>query len=243
MRNRITFLISLMVIGVLLSACGTTALAQTQEPQDRTTPRTLTVTGSGKTTLAPDIAYISIGVQTENKEAATALEENSTKSEAVVEALAAFNIDPKDIQTSTFNIFPRQDYDPEGKLLGVTFAVDNTVFVTLRNIEQIGAVLDAAVKAGSNSISGIQFDVEDKREAISQAREAAVADAQQQATELAAAAGVTLGEVQSITSYSNYPVFFDKSAAVAMEAAASSVSISPGQVAVTAEVSVTYLIQ
>jgi uncharacterized protein YggE len=79
--------------------------------------------------------------------------------------------------------------------------VDNTVFVTLRDLESLGDVLDAVIEAGANSINGIQFDVADRTEALSEARKAAVADARAQAEELAAAAGLELGAIQNISTY------------------------------------------
>lgn len=245
MRTRITFIASLLLIAVLLSACGTAALAQTPQAEDSSAPlRTLSVTGSGKTYLTPDIAYISIGVHTENKDAAEAIASNTAQSQKVAQALKNFGIDAKDIQTNNFSVYPRQDYDPTGKPTDLVFVVDNTVFVTVREIDQVGDVIDAAVQAGANTISGIQFDVEDKSAAMSQAREAAVADAQSQAEDLAKAAGVTLGPVQTINSSNSYPIpYMDRAGGVAMEAAAASVPISPGQMTITVDVNVTYQIQ
>lgn len=245
MRTRITFLASLLLIAVLLSACGTAAMAQTPQAEENDAPlRTLSVTGSGKTYLTPDIAYISIGVHTENKDAAEAIASNTAQSQKVAQALKTFGIDAKDIQTNNFSVYPRQDYDQNGKPTDLVFVVDNTVFVTLREIDQVGDVIDAAVQAGANTISGIQFDVEDKSAAMSLAREAAVADAQSQAEDLAKAAGVTLGPVQTINSSNSYPIpYMDRAGGVAMEAAAASVPISPGQMTITVDVNVTYQIQ
>ncbi len=246
MRTRITLISSLLLIAVLLSACGATALAQTPQADQGNAPlRTLSVTGSGKTTLTPDIAYVSIGVHSENQDAAQAIASNTTESQKVAQALRTFGIDPKDIQTNNFSVYPRQDYDQNGKPTDLVFVVDNTVYVTVRDIESVGDVIDAAVQAGANTISGIQFDVADKSAAMAQAREAAIADAELQANGLAKAAGVTLGPIQTIGSYNSYPVpyMMDRGGAVAMEAAAASVPISPGQMTITVDVNVTYQIQ
>jgi len=219
-------------------------MAQSSQDEDTPPLRTVTVIGSGKTTLTPDLAYISIGVHTENKDATEAVASNNSQSQKVADALKSFKIDAKDIQTTNFSIYPRQEYDSTGKPLGTTFVVDNTVYVTLRDIDQVGEVLDAAVQAGANSISGIQFDVADRTEALSLARQAAVADGRVQAEELADAAGVTLGPVQTITSYSSYPVPIEaKSGAVMMDAAAANVPISPGQMILTVDVNIVYQIQ
>jgi uncharacterized protein YggE len=243
MKNRTVFFTSLILVAAVLTACSSVARAQTLQEDEGTPPRTISVSGSGRAFLTPDIAYISIGVHTENEDAAAAVASNNKQVQQVAGALESFDIDPKDIQTTNFSIFPRQDYDPDGKPVGITFIVDNSVYVTLRDIDQVGEVLDAAVKAGANSISGIQFDVSDKTKALSEARQAAVVDAQMQAEELAQAAGVELGDVQSISTFGSPVPLPQPKAAFQMEAAAAEVPISPGQLIVTVDVSMVYQIQ
>jgi len=248
MRNKTLFLmLALLLCSALLSACGTSlaaqpVLAQGTEP----TKRTINVTGTGKVTLTPDIAYVSIGVHTEGTDAAEAVAANTSQSQKVVDALKTFKIDPKDIQTTNFSIYPQQQYDNEGKLQGINYVVDNTVYVTLRDIDQLGELLDAVVKAGSNSINSIQFDVADREAALSEARQLAVENAQKQAEELASAAGVTLGQVLSINSSSaSAPIpMYDYRAGMGGAAVAeSAVPVSVGQLIITLDVYMSYEIQ
>jgi uncharacterized protein YggE len=241
MRNKTYLLAGILLMGVLLSACGTAAAAQGSENSQRT----LTVNGSGRVDLTPDIAYISVGIHTEGADAAQAVTENNVTSQKVAEALEDFGIEPEDIRTTNFSIFPQQQYDQDGQLTGVIYMVDNTVFVTLRDLDQVGDVLDAVVEAGANNINSIQFDVEDKSEALSEARDEAVEDAQSQADELAKAAGVGLGSVQNISAFSSgipYPVVGGKGGGGPI-AAEASVPISPGQMTLTVEVHMIYEIQ
>jgi hypothetical protein len=120
--------------------------------------------------------------------------------------------------------------------------VDNSVYVTVRDIEKLGDLLDATLTAGANSVNSVQFDVEDKTAAIKEARDAAVKDAEAQAKELAAAAGVSLGSLQRIDFYSSVPpeIFggYGKGGGGGAEAAA--VPIQTGQLTITATVSVSY---
>lgn len=244
MRTKTLFVTLAMLMAILLTACGGAALAQTPEAADDSPPlRTLTVTGNGRAFLSPDIANISIGVHTENEDAAKAVASNNQQTQQVMDALGSFDIAPEDMQTTNFSIFPRQEYDNEGNLQGTTFVVDNTVFVTLRDIEQVGEVLDAAVQAGANSISGIQFDVQDRTEALSEARQAAVADAQQQAEELAQAAGVELGDIQSINTSNSPAPLPQPRVAMQAEGVGGSVPVSPGQLTLTVDVNIVYQIQ
>jgi len=233
-----------MVVSLFLSGCAGAALAQSSE-QTNENPRTINVTGNGKIYLTPDIVYISIGVHTENKDAAEAVTANNAISKKVSDALTAFNIDATDIKTSNFNIYPQQIYDMNGKVEGILYIVDNSVYVTVRDLSKISSILGKVIEAGANSISGIQFDVEDKTEALSQAREAAVADAKMQAEELCKTAGVTLGDVQSISTYTtSSSSMFDGKGTMAVElAAASNVPITPGQLAVSVDVNMVFEIK
>jgi hypothetical protein len=247
MRNKFIIIIGLVLVAALLSAFvgGTglqTASAQTAPTE---TPRTINVTGNGKTYLTPDIVYINIGVHTENADAAEAVGSNNTRSQKVADALKKFDIDPKDIQTTNFSIYPQQQVDPNGKVTGVTYMVDNTVFVTLRDISKIGDVIGAAVDAGANAINSIQFDAADRSKALSEARKAAVADALSQAKELASAAGVTLGDIQTINSYGGQPmpVFDAKGYGGGAAMAGAAVPVSPGQLVLTLDVNIVFEIK
>lgn len=239
MRNKIFPITLIFCLAALLTACGTPALAQVAGG-DNTNPRTLSVNGSGKAYLTPDIAYLSIGVHTEDKDAAKAVTDNSTQSKKVSDALKAFKIELKDIQTTNFSIYPQQQFDENGQVTGIRYVVDNTVYVTLRDITKIGDILNAVVEAGANSINGIQFDVADRTEAISEARKSAVADALTQAEELAKEAGVTLGPIMNISSYGGYPVPMLEGKGGGGTAMAVEAPISPGQLVITVDVSVTY---
>ncbi|MDH5507424.1 MAG: SIMPL domain-containing protein, partial [Anaerolineae bacterium] len=116
------------------------------EPQ----PHTVSITGNGKITLTPDLVHISIGVQTENEAATQAVAENTAKSQGVIDALISFEIAEEDIRTTNFSVYPRQNRPLNGEPAQTTFIVQNIVSVTVRNLDALGEILDAAVKAGAN---------------------------------------------------------------------------------------------
>ena len=181
--------------------------------------RTISVNGSGQVTLSPDVAYVYIGVHSQSDNVSDALSQNNEKAQAVSGALKELGIDPKDIQTSGFNIYPQQQFGPQGEVTGTTYNVDNTVYVTVRDLQILGKLLDVVVRSGANSINGITFDVLDKSRAISEARRLAVESARSQAEEMAQVAGVTLGELQTMNVYTSnppVPVFEGKGAAAWM---------------------------
>lgn len=254
MRNKYSFLVVLLFVSLMVSACAAAVKAADEtastalQAGEEASIRTLSVTGSTKVVLTPDIAYIYIGVHSENEDATQAVAENSESTQDVIDALLATGIAERDIQTTNFSVYPRQDYGPNGEPLEtITFIVENSVFVTLRDIEQIGELLNVAVNAGANSISGISFDVEDKSAALSDARGLAIADARAQAEELAEAAGVILGDIHSISTYSSMPpqpfYGYGMGGYAVEQVVAADVPISPGQMTITMEVNVVYEIQ
>lgn len=242
MRSNKFILIGLLVVAVMLSSCSSVLPGV----DGKTQPRTISVNGSSQTILTPDIAYVSIGVHSEAQDAKEAVASNNQQSQAVIDALVAAGIDAKDIQTTNFSIYPQDKYGPNGELLSKVFAVDNTVYVKVRKLDGLGGLLDAAVSAGANTVYGISFDVENKEAAMAQGRKAALENARQQAEQLAEAAGVSLGPVYSISSYSSapFPMAYDvKGLGGGAADAASSVPITPGQMTITVDVSVVYEIR
>jgi uncharacterized protein YggE len=236
MKNKLYLLVSILVLGALLTACGpTTVYTQSQPPQ-----RTITVTGTGMVTLTPDIAYVYIGVQTQDASASEAMSANNLQAQAVIEMIRSFGVEGRDIQTTSFSIYPQQVYDDNYNVIGVTYVVSNTVYVTVRDLDKLGELLDSVVRSGANSINGISFDVADKTEAVSQARLAAVEDARRQADELAAATNVSVGEVQTISYYDSTPVPYIEYARAEVFAADSSVPVQAGSMQVTTTVTIVY---
>jgi uncharacterized protein YggE len=236
MRTKFFFPIIMLIAAIALSACsGNVQFGQAQ-------PRTINVTGNAQVILAPDIAYISIGVHSEAKSAQEAVASNNSQTQAVIDAIKGKGVDAKDIQTTNFSVYQQEKYAPTGEDLGAFFMSDNTVYVTMRDIANIGAILDASIAAGANNIYGISFDVQDKEAALATGRDQAMADAKTQAEELAKAAGATLGSVQSISYYSNppVPIYYDTKAVAQGVGGGASVPISSGQLTLTVSVSVTW---
>jgi uncharacterized protein YggE len=236
MRNKLSILIPVLVLALALSACGTA-------PQ----PRSLSVSGNGIVYLTPDIAYIYIGVHNEDPVIATAVNNNNTQTQALVDALKNAGIVTEDIQTSNFSVYSTSSYDKvTGVSTGTAYAVDNTVYVTVRDLTKLGTLLNTAVSAGANNINSITFDVADKTAAMAQARTKAMANASSLAGELAQTAKVTLGQIQEVTYSDNSPspyYAYGMGGGGAGLAPNASVPIQPGLTQITVTVSVTYAIK
>jgi uncharacterized protein YggE len=246
--KRIIVFASLIAL-LVLSACAAPAAPVQSAPQapvqQNTQPqlRTISVNGVGQVTLSPDVAYVYIGVHSQAPNVSDALNQNNDKAQAVANALKELGIDPADIQTSGFSINPQQQFDPQGQPTETVYNVDNTVYVTVRNLQILGQLLDVVVRSGANNINGINFDVLDKSQAISEARRLAIDSARSQADEIAQAAGVTIDALQTMNVYSsNVPVpMFEGKGGAAMDA--SQVPVSAGQLILRVEVNAVYSIR
>lgn len=185
-----------LLTGVSL-AMGQTAFSGEKEP-------VISVSGTGKTSVIPDMAIINLGVQREAKTARKALNRNNEAMAVVLAELKASGIAAKDLQTSGFNIQPRYFYPKQSssgeqrppRIVGYT--VSNQLSVRIRDLSKLGEILDKSVTLGVNSGGGIQFLTENTEGALMQARKKAVASAIAKATVLSEAAGVKLGKILEI---------------------------------------------
>ena len=245
-NNGIKLLLIVLLGAVLFSAC--TPVISNQDQVNNMDMRTISVSGSGQVTLVPDIARINIGVNSKADLVTTAVNKNNKQAQAITDALLKKGIEAKDIQTANFNVYPMNRYDNMGNMTGVEYSVDNTLYVTVRDLKSLSEILDAAIKAGANQINGISFDIEDRAAAQKQARDLALQDAETKAQEVADTVGVTLGEIQIInvsnSSYvQSYPIYGMGGGMKADMVAETSVPVSAGQIVVTYDVSLVYRIK
>lgn len=164
--------------------------------------RRISVTGQAQVSAKPDIAMISVGVQSIAKTAADAIAENSATMEGVFSAITAAGIDRKDMQTSQFDVSPvwqdrRSAPNNQPKITG--FQVYNLLRIKVRSVDRVGAVIDALATAGANRFNSISFQIENPTPLLDQARMEAVKDARRKAELMATAAGLKLGPVLSIS--------------------------------------------
>ena len=233
MKNKYLLVVSLLVL--VLAACAPATGAA------NVGANTLSVTGQSEVALTPDIAYVTVGVRTETDDVSLSVSRNAAAVDEVLAALESAGVAAEDMRTANFNVYSYDQYDFEGSPSGKTYAVENTVYVTVRNLPQMGDLLDEVVNAGANSIWGIQFDASDKTAAIAEARQLAVENAKQQAEQLAADAGVTLGDISSVSfsqgGFAPYPAY-GMGGGAAYDT--SSTQIVPGQISVAGTVLLVY---
>jgi hypothetical protein len=207
--------------------------------------RTITVGGTGRVAVRPDLADLRIGVTVTEPSIEDARAGSARALTAVLERLKGLGIAERDLQTSIVAVSPAYDYSSNTNPPRLTgYTITNLVAVVVRDIDRVGDAIDAALAVGATTIDRIAFRVEDQSAAEAQAREAAMADAKGRAETLAAAAGVAIAGVAAIVeagAATPYPTPFAEMAKMA--ASDASTPIEAGMNEVSATVTVTYLIE
>jgi uncharacterized protein YggE len=228
-------------VALLSGAIATAVYAQPTPSEPAGTPginRSISVSGTGRAEVAPDVAVLTLGVTSDGPTAREALDKNNQSMTAVIEALKTLGFGVTDMQTSGLSLSAQYDYNVQpAKLTG--YQAVNGVTLRVKDIARLGEILDLVVSAGANQVNGLTFDVADKAKALNDARLKAVADAKAKAELMAGAAGVSVGRVISISEgyiSSPGPVPVQTMRAEA----ASSVPIASGQVGLEAQVSVVF---
>ena len=240
-----------LAAGIALTLCAAPAGAQDMPrmghmpgahhgPAERPT---VTVTGSGVTMVAPDVATVSVGVTVQAPNAAQAMSDNAAKQRAVIDAAKAQGFAPEDLQTQGLSLSPLTDYSREGQPPVITgYQAQNIVSVRVRDLTKLGALLDAMIAAGATDVQGIVFDRQDSSEASDAARSDAVTDARRRAEVMARAAGMQLGPLLSlsegVTQSGPMPMM-----AMAPESKRDSTPVEAGQLALSAQVNAVWALR
>jgi uncharacterized protein YggE len=198
------------------------------------TPDTVTTLGHGVITIAPDEATVTAGVHTQAASASAALAENAKLMNAVIAALKGAG--GQELQTQQVSLYPQTS--PQGEV--TAYVADNSVSAKSK-IAGTGALIDAAVGAGANTVNGPSLSVSDRDARYREALAKAVDDARLKAEALAKAGGFGIGPVSSVTEQGGGgpPQVFAAVGAVAKD----STPIEPGTQDVTADVTVTFRIR
>ncbi|WP_427454555.1 SIMPL domain-containing protein [Litorimonas sp. WD9-15] len=230
---------ALLASALCLTACNSgapTYITSSSAPQ-----ATVDVSATGQANVAPDRAIVSAGVVQQGKTAREAMMGNATLMTAVFDELESAGIPKSDITTSQLSLQPQYDYRDRRKPEIKGYEVRNTVTVKSDDIEQIGPMLDALVRAGVNNINQVQFTVKDPKAAKDQAREDAIREAKSKAESMAAAAGVKLGPLLSLSEAGGnlrpQPVMMR---AAAMEMSSASTPVSAGEQTLSVTVNMSY---
>ncbi len=226
--NRLTFLAAVLSVAVA-------GFAHAEE-------RRVTVNGTGSVQVAPDMATITLGVTNQDAEASAAMQATSDAVANVLTRLDQAGIEARDIQARDFSLSPvwenlRKSSDEAPKITG--FIASNKVFVRVRNLMQLGTIMDAVIQAGANDFGGLSFGIQDAKPLQAKARSEAVADAIAKAEQLAQASNVTLGKIILITDHGGGPRPQMRMAEMSM-AGSGGMPIASGEISVEANVTMVF---
>ena len=234
-----------------------------------TTTNTIAFSGEGKVSAKPDIAAISFSIVTEAATSKAAQDANSTKSQKVVNFLKSQSIADKDVKTSGYNVYPQYsnnyprpcpmmesgssgmmapsypcNVDDTQKISG--YQVTQSFEVKLRNLDNIGAILDGLVAQGANQVNNLGFQIENKEALKDQARQVAINDAKAKARTLQSQLGIGLGRIINYYEGGNYPIYYDLEAK-AMDGRGGAMppepSVPTGENEIVVNVTITYQIR
>jgi uncharacterized protein len=201
---------------------------------------TISVSATGKASVVPDIATVDLTVELTASTAAEAQTDASEAMTAVINAMKELDIESADLQTSSFSTSEVYDYDVSPAVI-TGYRSSQTLTVKIRNTELIEEVIDAGPANGATSVSSLRYEVDDETVVQQEARVEAMADAKEQAKQIAEAMGVRLGRVVSYSESSggSYPMYLGMAEA-AMDSAGVKTTVEVGTEDVELTVYVTY---
>jgi len=237
--------LTLILVGLVACSPGDTSLDEIENLNISSQQQGIWVTGQGEVMAVPDIATLRLGIEAEEESVAEAQIQATEAMDKVMTALTENGIARNDIQTQYFSIQRVTKWDRVQEEEVVTgYRVTNIVTAKIRDIDKVGAIVDAVAMAGGDlaRVDSISFSVEDPTDYYEEAREEAVADAKTKANQLADLAGVTLGKPTYISESFYAPPIVSRAGYEMEEAVAIETPISPGELEISLSVQVVYSI-
>lgn len=164
----------------------------------------LTVHGTGSVSLNADVATITLGIRQYASDVKVAQQAVNRSMDAIIEALSAAGVQNQDMYTNSIYIYPEYDYSSSGTERISGYTAGNSLTVVTRDIDNVGAYIDAAFDAGANTLDEVGFSASDTTDAYDEALALAIAQARHKAEVIAQASGLELGGVVRIAEGENY---------------------------------------
>lgn len=177
------FITIICLMLVVVGAVGVTMTSPVEAITSAESVSKITVNGVGEIKLAPDMATISLGVETLNESLSTAQKENSQSVSNLINAIKDFGVKEEDIKTKNFYVYQRYDYSQGEKFLG--YQVSNYIDFKTKDVDNVGTIVNKLLESGANKFSGISFSIEDYESAYKLALEKALANAKNKASAIA----------------------------------------------------------
>lgn len=236
--------IALAIAGLTLAAVALGGCQTKVVTADGAPPLNMvTAVGTGEANATPDKAEMVFGVTVRDAKADVALDKASKSADAIIAAVKKTGVDAKDVQTQNVSVFPEYGNGNDGRVSTSITAYTATISVraTIRDIEKVGDVIAAGSGAGANDLSGPTFGLSEKAPARDTAIENAIADARHRAEVMAKASGKSLGGIIAVSEAGTAAVpLYAHGAYAAADSVRNAVPIEPGQMDITANVTVVF---
>jgi hypothetical protein len=207
-----------VILGLFLVVLTISTLIDIQD-KSAASEDVIVVSATGKVYAKPDLGLVTATVLTEATTVNEAMAENTKKMNAVIAAVKGQGVEEKDLQTTSFNMYPRYDWRdstvsyPEGQRVLVGYEVRQSLEIKIRDLETVGSIVQASTDAGANELSDLQLTIDDQENLKKQAREEAIDQAKAKAEELAEQLGIKLVGISNFSENSSYPyISYTKSA-------------------------------
>jgi len=213
----------------VLAAASMLAVAGIAHGAEAPPLRLVNVNGSGEVKAQPDMAYVSLGIESRKPTLAAARTEVTEAVDRVLALTRELKIDPKYVDSTRLQVQPDYRWDEKGSkqvLLG--YVVSRQIEVEVRDLDRLGTLLEKSVSAGVNQLGGARLDSSRRKELEREAMKLAVDDARLNADTLARAAGARLGPVQSLSAAGSMPVPMYSQRNMSMATAAASDAAEQG---------------
>ncbi|MDD5018371.1 MAG: SIMPL domain-containing protein [Eubacteriales bacterium] len=203
----------------------------------------LTVSATGSIKVMPDVAYVTVGVTTQNEDMQQAQSDNTELMNAVFAALQAAGLSEDDMRTINYSAYPYYDYsDGNGEIY--MYEVTNMVELTVADIDKVGEYIDVAIENGANRTNSIEFSLLDETAHYNDALTDAMEKARSKADTIAAAGGYTIIGTLEVTENASYNGGYYAYEAAAMEDSYSGTTpITTDELEVTASITIVYEIE
>lgn len=234
-----------LLLVAAVAALGGAGIGLAQDPATpAATPRTLEVTGRGTVNVTPDTAVISVGTSMLENTPSEAYAAASKAMNKMAAALKAMGVDEKDIKTTQLNLNAEYNWTQERGQQLKGYRAFSTLTVSTQKLDQVGALVDAAIAAGANQLNSINFTVKDPQKLLEQAMDAAVDNAMEKANRVAARMNTTVVSVLKVMVMDGSgTVVYSEAARAGKGGAADAMPIFSGSSDYTATVSATFEIK
>lgn len=226
---------------VILITLLATTISNAQTQDQKQVPQ-VTVSGEGKIKVTPDQARITIAIETKGTKAADSKEDNDSAVEKVLQFAKKMKLPKEDVLTQRVSLNPNYDYDKKKS----NFVANQTIIIVLKDLSKYDELMDGLVESGANRIDDVEFQSSKLEQYQSDARKSAMKDAKKKAEDYVSVLGQKIGKALLINDNSQtyYPQPMFKSGMMAMDeaVAAPRQTLALGDIEITANVTVSFIL-